>query len=1197
MGKEIGASFSGWNGLDNHLQVGATPTYKWRSCVYFNIDFTDMQSITSATLYLVDSAATIYHSEQDSPPSTLKVVRMTKDWGEGTYDTEGGLTANATWDWDNRYDAYTNTGNNTKSITQSAGSDTSISVTDIVTSWFNGSANYGFMLINDTSETNTNKAMVFYSKQKGGSDRPRLVINYTTNTAPSAPTLTSPVSASTVSTLSPSFTGDANDADAGDYIIAFQIQVYNNSTGALMWDSNARVVETFGTTSFAITYGYGSSSVAYQPLSSGVTYKWRARTMDRAGAWGAYSSYSTFTTNTQPNEPTITINPPTLSDVTDSTPDITVLHNDPDASDYLMHGYEVIVEALSGSVWSQVWTSGVVSTAGAPVASVTVSPSTLSWATQHRVTARTKDSSLVWSNYAQYVTFTTHTTYAPTSLSPTADEAVSSSPYFSGFRYSSSDVITSYEIMVYSDDLVSTLWSSGTLTSGITSGSLFNKQYAGSALSAGSYYQWKARVTSSIGGTSDWSGLQRFSVVAATVPSLSTPVTTGITDLTPTLTGSRASSFNRFKLELYPSTATTSVLGTALWTSGTLSATIGAGGLGTQFTYDYPGSPALSSGTTYKWRAAVSSDAGSTWSSWSGLASFTTAYADTPTLTSAGGTSYPTYPWVTDSTPDFVVTRGASTNLSKTNIIVYNESATATVWDSGMIDHANGTTSTTTYAGSTLVPGTTYLWQAKIEDVNGLVSDWTAMKAFRLNSPPTSPSTLYPSPGYVLQDSLLPLFKASYDDPDTAGFGDYPTYWEIVVTNSSGTTIATITRSTSLTNGLNSYQTIGADLTLSYNTLYYWKTRFKDSKAEWGTYSGLQSFTCVQSPNGTITSPSAGNISSSSPTINWSYTGATQYGFNIAIDETDSSYNKVSDVWESDVISATASYTIPSGHLENTKYYTITLTVKDTNLIEDPTPSTVNVRLMQDAPDAIVDVQATVYEELSKVVVSWAQTSLKLGHTFVSYNIYRRVVGDITWTLIGTTGTIGSTSHTDWYAGHGVSYDYRVTVTTTVTGVSIESPDATSPDSSIAWRIAFDTDVWMFIGVDRSQAHIQELPVMDESHSRPVQQESFEVLGSNRKVIVRGYVLGHEGSITCIWDKREVESPTDEQVLYDYTIIGRRLVDYLTNVRGPHILKSPFGDVWDVEFASPSFQWQGGGHLQVTLEWVETGQTSQGGVV
>jgi NAD(P)-dependent dehydrogenase (short-subunit alcohol dehydrogenase family) len=134
-----------------------------------------------------------------------------------------------------------------------------------------------------------------------------------------------------------------------------------------------------------------------------------------------------------------------------------------------------------------------------------------------------------------------------------------------------------------------------------------------------------------------------------------------------------------------------------------------------------------------------------------------------------------------------------------------------------------------------------------------------------------------------------------------------------------------------------------------------------------------------------------------------------------------------------------------------------------------------------------------------------------------------------------------------------------------------------------------DSDVWMFVGADRDTRHVIELPVNDEDHEAIIQQEAFEPLGADRKVIIRGFVLGDEGNISMIWQNADVEAPDDYQEVVNETVLGRRLLDYLTNNAGPHILKSPFGDVWEVQFEGPKYKWLAGGHLQVDLRWIETG--------
>jgi hypothetical protein len=185
--------------------------------------------------------------------------------GEGSADPgEGNLTSSLTWDWDNRFDKYTNTGSNTKSITQGAsGTEETIDVTDIVTSWFNGSNNYGVILINDSSESNDAKALLFFSSESSG-NKPYLVVNYTTNTAPSAPTITAPYNSLTSSL--PTFSGSMSDVDAGDYITAVQIQVqklderYQFSTTTSSGDPGTGKIRFNNATAAAITAVYISET-------------------------------------------------------------------------------------------------------------------------------------------------------------------------------------------------------------------------------------------------------------------------------------------------------------------------------------------------------------------------------------------------------------------------------------------------------------------------------------------------------------------------------------------------------------------------------------------------------------------------------------------------------------------------------------------------------------------------------------------------------------------------------------------------------------------------------------------------------------------------------------------------------------------------------------------------------------------------
>ena len=202
------------------------------------------------------------------------------------------------------------------------------------------------------------------------------------------------------------------------------------------------------------------------------------------------------------------------------------------------------------------------------------------------------------------------------------------------------------------------------------------------------------------------------------------------------------------------------------------------------------------------------------------------------------------------------------------------------------------------------------------------------------------------------------------------------------------------------------------------------------------------------------------------------------------------------------------------------------------------------------------------------------------------------------WQLIDIVTTQEVSTYNDWYAGNTLAYDYKVTV---VSGSASDDKGEfesgeDSEGGSVVTSVSIDNDVWTFIPRSRSLDLTLELPVLDASHNKMIQQESFETLGSARKLIIRGFVLGDEGSITCVWKNEQVPSPGDSQVTYNETVIGRRFLNHITSNKGPHILKSPFGEVWDVQFEGPQISWAPGGILQATISWVETGVQRGGSI-
>lgn len=264
-------------------------SYQARSVIYFPLAFGGWKAINSATLYLRGSKSGASHCSGDSSSKTMYVRASVKDWGEDVSETEG-LWGNRTWDW-TTLSAPTTAHQATKSFPSGITDGTwySVDVTDLVRDWFSSvRPNYGFVLVNSKeSASDSSDALEFYAREKGSAYRPYIVIDYSTNTAPNAPTGLYPTGDAVVPSLTPTLSGNFSDPDAGDTMSAYQILAYEDDGTTLIWDSGS--ISVVAASSFSVTYA-GSA------LSYNTFYKWKVRTRDAAGLWGPYSTLQRFQT-------------------------------------------------------------------------------------------------------------------------------------------------------------------------------------------------------------------------------------------------------------------------------------------------------------------------------------------------------------------------------------------------------------------------------------------------------------------------------------------------------------------------------------------------------------------------------------------------------------------------------------------------------------------------------------------------------------------------------------------------------------------------------------------------------------------------------------------------------------------------------------------------------------------------------------
>lgn len=116
-----------------------------------------------------------------------------------------------------------------------------------------------------------------------------------TNDAPETPTNLSP--AGTIATLTPLLAADFRDknagdggTDRGDGLTRYQLEVRRQSDGVYVWQPAAFDANSAEKTNKRFARDYGGTA-----LVTGVTYEWRCRVRDRAGAWSPWTAWTAFT--------------------------------------------------------------------------------------------------------------------------------------------------------------------------------------------------------------------------------------------------------------------------------------------------------------------------------------------------------------------------------------------------------------------------------------------------------------------------------------------------------------------------------------------------------------------------------------------------------------------------------------------------------------------------------------------------------------------------------------------------------------------------------------------------------------------------------------------------------------------------------------------------------------------------------------
>lgn len=487
-------------GGSDYLPVGksaAGATY--RSLVHFPLpSWTDIRRITSAVLRVRNSSQ--YFITRGATPRIL-VLRCTQDWYERTV---GGLLAVT---WASQPTATTLNQADSGTISTVDGTWVDIDVTAMVRAWAPltvegglNQRNYGFRLAS-YDEASATRTTEFYSRETSVSDA-LLILTTETNTAPYAPTITSPKTdgdgGAVIAPLTAgamTIKGARSDSDPGDYLTKVQVQVFFDS----ITDATAGTPIYDGTFSFTAKQTSFAVVVPKGTLTVGTTYRHRVRTADKQAAWGPWTSLAAgrFIPDTVPGKP---IN--LAVDTGTATPNLYGSLVDADTGATLSSVRIVVFQDIAGGTTVSKWDSGWVTTSGTRFA-IAYGGTSLSVGTRYRFAAQVADAQGAQGPLSDFFYWTLAAAVGPDNMTPRSIESkLNGRPVTLTIANSSAFDAHLLEVARYADGST-LLWQPAQAT--YTSTSSKAVIYAGPIMDWGRTYYWRAKVR--VGGVTytEWS--------------------------------------------------------------------------------------------------------------------------------------------------------------------------------------------------------------------------------------------------------------------------------------------------------------------------------------------------------------------------------------------------------------------------------------------------------------------------------------------------------------------------------------------------------------------------------------------------------------------------------------------------------------------------------------------------------------------
>jgi WD40 repeat protein len=654
------------------------------------------------------------------------------------------------------------------------------------------------------------------------------------NRPPAVPELVAPADGATVSPT-PTLRVRLSDPD-GDQVQAV-IEVYRGT-------DKVRTLET------GLVASGSEASVSVDPSLTAGSYTWRARARDSAGNASEWSSARAFTVETPPNN-----RPPAVPELVapadgatvSPTPTLRVRLSDPDGDQV-----QAVIEVYRGTDKVRTLETGLV--ASGSEASVSVDPPLAAGSYSWR--ARAKDSVGNTSDWSNPRAFTVQTPpnnrppAVPELLEPADGATVSPTPTLR-VRLSDPDNDQVQAVIEISD-------ASGvvrTLETGFVASGSEASVSVDPSLTAGSY-TWRARARDSAGNASEWSSARAFTVETPpnnrppAVPELVAPADGATVSPTPTL---------RVRLSDPDGDQVQAVIEVRNGSGvvRTLETGFVASGSEASVSVD----PSLTAGS-YTWRARARDSAGNA-SEWSSARAFTVETPPNNRPPAVPELVAPADGATVSPTPTLRVRLSDPDGDQVQAVIeVYRGTDKVRTLETGFV--ASGSEASVSVDPS--LEAGDYSWRARAKDSAGNASEWSAPRAFTVqtppnNRPPAVPELVAPADGATV--SPTPTLRVRLSDPD----GDQV---QAVIEVRNGSGVVRTLETGFVASG--SEASVSVDPSLEAGD-YSWRARAKDSAGNASEWSAPRAFTVQPPPNNRppavpeLVAPADGATVSPTPTL------------------------------------------------------------------------------------------------------------------------------------------------------------------------------------------------------------------------------------------------------------------------------------------------------------------------------------------